>query len=368
MLRRINRIVQDYLREKRLILGRKLWDRKQGEEKCSEGDIIESNKIKSILFLRYDGKIGDMVINTLMFREIKKQYPDIKIGVVTRGGATAVIQDNKYVDKIYKYDKKSSEITRLAKELSKEKYDLLIDFTELLRVNQMKFINLCDARINMGLEKEGWKLFDISYKKSEKNEHVTEIYREILQKLGIKNIDLQYDLQNNSENISKVTEYLQKIGEYKKLVILNPFAASKHRSLNSEKIQMILEIVLKEQGTKVILVSAKENRALISEYANKYAGRIFVPDFDKIMETAELIKRSDFVISPDTSIVHIATAYDKKMIAIYREDNPEDNNSILWGPNSKNAKVIYAKRNEARGEETDINNFEIEEFEKVYRQ
>ena len=78
MLRKLNRIFQDYMREKRLKIGRYIWDRKEKKEKMLEGNFIEKNSIRSIFFLRYDGKIGDMVVNTVMFREIKKQYPEIR--------------------------------------------------------------------------------------------------------------------------------------------------------------------------------------------------------------------------------------------------------------------------------------------------
>ena len=36
-----------------------------------------------------------------MFREIKKKYPYIEIGVVTKEGAKVVIENNPNVDKIY---------------------------------------------------------------------------------------------------------------------------------------------------------------------------------------------------------------------------------------------------------------------------
>lgn len=36
----------------------------------------------SILFLRQDGKIGDYIVSSFAFREIKKNNPNIKIGVV----------------------------------------------------------------------------------------------------------------------------------------------------------------------------------------------------------------------------------------------------------------------------------------------
>lgn len=74
--------------------------------------------------------------------------------MVTRGGAKDIISNNKNVDKIYEYNKKSGEVKKLAREIASEKYDLLIDFSEMLRVNQMMFINMCKAKINIGINKK----------------------------------------------------------------------------------------------------------------------------------------------------------------------------------------------------------------------
>ncbi|MBQ3437680.1 MAG: lipopolysaccharide heptosyltransferase family protein, partial [Fusobacterium sp.] len=101
MIRKLNRRFQDYMREKRLKIGKYIWDRKEKAEIIRGNSFIEDNDIKSIIFMRYDGKIGDMVVNTLMFREIKKFYPNIKIAVVTKGAARDIIKNNPYVDKIY---------------------------------------------------------------------------------------------------------------------------------------------------------------------------------------------------------------------------------------------------------------------------
>lgn len=58
----------------------------------------------------------------------------------------------------------------------------------------MMLINLCRARFNMGLNKEEWDLFDISYSIPEGYIHITEIYRRILEKLGIIDITIGYEL------------------------------------------------------------------------------------------------------------------------------------------------------------------------------
>lgn len=367
MIRKINRIFQDYMRKKRLKFGKWLWDRKETKEEIKSGNFIENNNIKSILFLRYDGKIGDMVINTLMFREIKKRYPYIKIGVVAREGNSQIIKNNSNVDKIYIYNKNRKEIIKLAENISKEKYDLLIDFSEMLRVNQMMLINKVKARYNMGLNREDWQLFDISYSFPEGNFHITKVYEKVLNKLGIINPNLSYDLQFSEEDKKKVNDLLGKVNNEEKFV-LNPFAASKHREINKENIKKIIECIISKENRVVFLIGEKSKEKEILEIVKEYPNKVVYPALDTIMETAYLVKKSDWIITPDTSIVHIAAAFEKKLIAIYRIDNSDDNkiNKDLWAPNYENGKQIFSvDLNIKAGEEPDINKFDIKEVDKL---
>lgn len=366
MLRKINRAFQDYMREKRLRLGKYIWDRKRDKEEIKSGNFIEKNNIKKILFMRYDGKIGDMVINTLMFREIKKKYPYIEIGVVTKGGAKAVIENNPNVDKIYEYKKDRKSIKKLSLEIAAEKYDLLIDFSEMLRVNQMMLINLCKARFNMGLNKENWKIFDISYTKPTGYIHVTEIYKNILEKLGIKNIDISYELFFIERQKSKIGELLKKL-KHKKIVVFNPFAASKHRNINLENIVKIGKIILEDENNILMFIGEEKRKKELENVMRELGNNTFFPEFKDIMETSYLISKADLVITPDTSIVHISAAFKRKLIAIYRIDGKAENeiNRYLWGPNYKEAVQIFSKDFAIKnGEEPDINKFDMKELEK----
>ena len=363
MLRKLNRVIQDYMRGKRLGIGRWLWDKKERKEEIKEGNFIKENRIEKILFLRYDGKIGDMVINSVMFRELKKRYPDIYIGVIARGGAEAVIENNPCIDKIYRYDK--GNIKGLAEEIAAEKYDLLIDFSEMLRVNQMKFINLCRARFNMGLEREGWELFDISYEKEKEMEHISRRYQKVLEILGIKNPDMSYDLHFTEEQNSRIDNLLKEF-RGKEIIVLNPFAASRHRDLNRENIEKICMLVLEDKNTQLFIVGEEKRKKEIESIIEKFGTRITFPQLEGIMETACLISRVDLVITPDTSIIHIAAAFNRNLLAVYRLDGSRGNeiNSSLWGPNSDKAVQIFSRdMNLKDGEEADINKFDMREVE-----
>lgn len=370
MIRRLNRIFQDYMREKRLKFGRYIWDRKKKKEEIIEGNFIEKNSINSILFLRYDGKIGDMVINTIMFREIKRQYPNIKIGVVTKGGAKGVIENNPYVDKIYNYEKSSKKIKKLAKEISKEKYDLLVDFSEMLRVNQMMLINLCKARYNMGLDRKNWKLFDVSVDSGvdfQWTEHITQRYLAYLLKLGLnrEKIDLSYDIYLKKDN-SKYNDFLNNIVEEKK-VVLNPYGASKHKSFSLETLDKIIKY-LKELNIGVILLyfgdKYKELEVLKKDNKNLYIPKEILD----IEDSAYLISKGDFVITPDTSIVHIASALKKPNISVYPPKGGKFGvDHLVWSPKTEETNVIFCRDKESKYDEIDINTFSFKEMKSLIK-
>lgn len=364
MIRKVSRVFQDFLRSQKVKIARLLWDKKDKIEIARE-NLIEKNGIKSILIMRDDGKIGDMVVSSFMYREIKKQYPNIKIGVVTRKGAIDIIKDNCYVDKIYEYKKDNGYLKTLAYEIAKEKYDLLIDTSTILRERQIMFINKCKCKINLGVNKEEWQLFDVSVPE-EQSSHITKRFINILKILGVKEIRSNYDIQIADEALEKVEkkikeeENILEVSE-KKRIILNPYTASKHRNFNRKNIEEIIKILLKYRRNEIYLLGHGENKKEVLEIKEKLKElRVHHIELDGIQEVIALIKNSEMVISPDTSIVHIGVGLDKKVIAIYREDIV-GNNSVLWGPNSDKAIQIFSRENK----DDDINNFDMRELEEV---
>lgn len=366
MIKKINRIFQDFLREKRLKIGKFIWDRKEKTPIKLVPNFIEENNINSILFLRYDGKIGDMVVNTFMFREIKKVYPHIKIAVVARGEAKNIIINNPNVDKIYDYKKDRKSIKKLATEIKNKKFDLLIDFSEMLRVNQMMFINLCSAKINMGLDKENWNLFDISINSGsdfEWSDHITNRYISYLRKLGFKNqIDTSYDIKVNFTD--KFEIFLKKIKE-NKIVLLNPYGASKHKSFSIETLKKIITF-LKNLNLAVICIYYADKYQDI-EFLEKENDNVYIPqNINTINDTIYLVSKSNLIITPDTSIVHIASALNKKIIAIYPPKGGKYGvDHLVWSPQSNDNRVIFCQDKRDNFDEIDVNTFNLEELKYI---
>ena len=68
----------------------------------------------------------------------------------------------------------------------------------------MMFINMCKAKFNIGLNRENWEMFDISYDMPKGNFHISELYKKVLNILGIKNVNIDYDLHFSAEKKKKL--------------------------------------------------------------------------------------------------------------------------------------------------------------------
>ena len=59
---------------------------------------FDIKKSKRVLILKYD-RIGDMIVTTPIFRELKNAYPNISISVLASKVNKDVIRYNPYIDK-----------------------------------------------------------------------------------------------------------------------------------------------------------------------------------------------------------------------------------------------------------------------------
>lgn len=283
---------------------------------------MEFKDIKKILFLRYDGKIGDYIVTSWIYREIKRQRPDIQIDVVGISKNENLFLNNKNINKFYKL-KKSKKLFMyfLAKKLRDENYDILIDPTEILRDRDLFFIKNIDAKINFGYDKENIKLFNKSINKNSKT--MVDVYKEILKKLGFSNLDSSYEISMDMSSEKRVGEYL-KSNKINKYIAVNFFGAGKRRKFTVEKaIELLVKIQKKYPEYKIIILNSPKDKKTICKIKKGISSIndskiiYYNEDFKTIYDAISLINKSDIVISPDTAIVHIAYGLKKNIIAFY---------------------------------------------------
>ncbi|AZI14121.1 glycosyltransferase family 9 protein [Avibacterium paragallinarum] len=338
--------IKNILRELRLKAGKLLLDKKSS-------DNFSDNLPMSILFLRQDGKIGDYIVSSFAFREIKRFNPTIKIGVVCTKQNAYLFEQNPYIDQLYFVKKKNIfDYIKCGLKLRKEHYDLVIDPTIMIRNRDLLLLRLIKAKNYFGFHKEDYKLFNLNL--SQQDIHFSEVYRKALEKIGITIDNIKYDIPNTKVEDEEIKYFLQ-TNQIRNYIAINFYGASSSRKFSDERIKQILQYITSIILDKhIIILSYPEVTNKLRTIAKEFKN-VFVHNTQNIFHTISLIKYCDQLISPDTSSVHIASGFNKPIIGIYSEDKT---NFTHWKPISEKVNILFYQN--------DINEINPEQFLKKW--
>lgn len=317
----------------RLTIGKLILDKKTPKNSTALSP-------KKILFLRQDGKIGDYIVSSFIFREIKKFNSEIKIGVVCTTKDAYLFKQNPHIDQLYFVKKRSIlDYIKSGLALAKEKYDVVIDPTLAIKNRDLLLLRLINARNYIGYKKSNYKIFTYSL---ENDEHFSKIYQQSLELAGITNVDTTYDIPYDEKSAVEIQNFLQEnnISDY---ITVNFFGAYRAKKVNNENIKRYLRYLTETKKDKqFILLSYPEVTPLLKELAQGYKN-IYIHDTTTIFHTIELIRHSVQLISTDTSTVHIASGFNKPIIAMYKKDPIAFRH---WNPNCSNeTHILFYKEN-----------------------
>jgi ADP-heptose:LPS heptosyltransferase len=296
---------------------------------------LDINRVRSILFFRDDDKIGDIVVSTLLFREIKKKYPDISIVVICGKNSKEILKYNSNVSQIYEIKKNFLKNVLVFRKLKRHNISLAVDFyTFRPRFKRLLMLRIVSADFLIGFYKDSYNIYDLSIDVNFFNKHISKRYEYLLNLLNIKKPDLKYDIVLGSNEENKALELVKKCGS-KHNIVLNPFGASKHRSFGFNKLKELVYLLENKIDCCLFILCQESNKKEIESLEND---KVFIASFKSALESAALIKYAGLVITPDTSIVHIATAFNKKTIALYLDySDTYEKIDAVWAPNNSNA-------------------------------
>lgn len=313
-----------------------LWDK---QKKTT----IDFSSVKSILILRNEGKIGDVIVDTSIIKILSQH--NYVIDMLVTSTNDSILKYNKYIRNIYISNKitlndfmkkRTHNVSDdILKQLKENNYDLIIDPSMFnVPMHRLKLLNQISAKNVISFNKKRWlKHYSYSIDFDYNLYHIKESYKLLLNAFNIKNTEINYDIQYPDKIDEEIETYLTTLPNENKTVILNIFAGSDERCLSVAQAKEIEE--------KLSLLSNKIN-LIILDYKNEIPSNTFknakIYNPATLQHTISLISKADLIISPDTSIVHIAATYQKPLIAIYKYSI---HNNILWAPGYTQAEQIY---------------------------
>ncbi|HIE81812.1 MAG TPA: lipopolysaccharide heptosyltransferase family protein, partial [Candidatus Poseidoniales archaeon] len=173
---------------------------------------------KKVLVLKYD-RIGDMIVATPIFRELKNKYPNISISVLASKGNRDVIKYNPYVDNIYTNYKNSflKDLLSLLK-LRKEKFDVCIELEHSVIPHAILRLRIINPKKVISIHKDGrygvkgseLQLYNFYTKKDVKG-HFGKIWLDTLSFFKIKPRSNKYDIFLSDKEKNKAKKFVSNI-------------------------------------------------------------------------------------------------------------------------------------------------------------
>ena len=139
-----------------------------------------------------------------------------------------------------------------------------------------------------------------------------------------------------NENFSAQTNHI--LNNYLNYNLLNLSASGEHKMWLIENwIEFIKETRIYEKPLVINFMESESSQAKLIK--DKYPD-VILHQPNNIRDVMAITCHSEFVISPDTSVVHIASAFNKKIFALY---SGLDDFYTKFHPTSDNYKVVRAK-------------------------
>ena len=270
--------------------------------------------------------MGDLVLTTPIFRELKRVFPDVKITLLTSSETGSVLNNNPYLDNFIWHKRKEtySELNKLIKKLQKEKFDLVYDAHRSLRSiwivwNLIRF-GLSKTPKTWSISKRSWQRsllinfkFNFLSNTPSQRQHLL---------LPLQN-QTSLVLNNHTElfpdpyTVMQIKNFLNKYNLLQKQYVA--IGASASYPLKRWPLKYFHELISKliKQDCRVVLVGGAnelENKKLEHNFSGKVinaAGK-FTP-----LESAELLRHARIVVTNDTSISHLAEAMQTPAIVFF---------------------------------------------------
>ncbi len=305
--------------------------------------------VEKVLFFRYD-RIGDMVITTPVIRELKLFFPEIKASVLASKTNQSVLTNNPYIENVYVNHKNNflSDLKTLLI-LRKKNFDACIEFDHSVVPHAIIRLKIINPKIVISVSKKGrygvkgseLMLYDF-YTENNDGLHFRDIWLETLTPFGIKPKSNHYDLFCTDAQKQVAYNFISKFHD-KFLIGINLEGAVKGKKIEFKDLEEICRrLVYVHNNIQVIILSAPNNFKRVGEMIRKMKLNHVVNSFktNTIMDIAALIDQMDLIITPDTSIAHIASAYNKPVVTIH--ENNQDSYK-LFAPTSNLNRTVFSK-------------------------
>jgi ADP-heptose:LPS heptosyltransferase len=316
---------------------------------------IDLNRVNRILIFRYD-RIGDMIVTTPILRALKTINPQMRIDVLVSASNAEIVRQNPFVNNLEILETNWARLLRQIVRLRKRRYDVVLNFIFNRTTGPGILANLVAPdgfKVGQGPDRYAF-YFNRLVKVRRFEQHMLESYVSMIEEtfgLTVNREELTIDVTVGDIAQRAVDEWMKKYSLRRRsqseslgkpFIVLNPSAKDEDRSIGVHQVLALARSLSGKSQFRLVVLDSPGNKLMSdairnkSEFQESIIYRTLTPE--PLGELASLIGGALLVISPDTSIVHFASAMQTPVLAIYAPINA----SQEWLPYNVPYDVVMA--------------------------
>lgn len=304
----------------------------------NESTAIERSPRILVIKLRY---LGDVLLTTPVFDALKAHFPDAFLAAAVNRGTEDMLTCNPSIDKIFTVERDESPLRdlwkqlRQVREIRRFRFDLALDLTQNDRAAVLAWLSGARRRWGYRLKREKLlrrALLFTDLISPRKNLHILERHLEMARALGCAPLSAKPRLYWSAQDQRDGEELLRENGLAGDLpyIVLHPSSNALHKVWTAEGYAALCDALWEKQGVRTLLISGRDeeesrlNRAICALAKCSplnLGGRL------SLKQTAVLLSRAVLFVGIDSGPMHMATAVDTPVVAIFGPSRP-----WRWGP------------------------------------
>lgn len=286
------------------------------------------------LFIRYD-RVGDMVLCTGILRAIAAAHPRVKLDVLTTPANADVLRELPFVDRVILHERKRRrDYPGLFARLAARRYDAVIDGLVIRpSVNSYTTLLMVASRAPWRIG-SGGRPHDHVYNVPIQppadpfGEHHVEHLARLAEPFGLGRADADWRptlVLTPAEREAAQARWHATPGLGPR-VLVNISAAQTCRRWPDDHFAVVLaELRERLPDGRIMVVALEQDLASAARLAGSVNGVMAIP---MLRDLFALVAEADLVITPDTGLAHIASAFTRPTLALMRRRAEYE----MWAP------------------------------------
>jgi ADP-heptose:LPS heptosyltransferase len=294
-----------------------------------------------LLVLRYD-VIGDLVLSTGMLRQIASAHPGMEIDVLARTSVVPVLDGLPFVRRVIPFDCSATHrypSLALLSRIKRQRYDVVVDGMSIRHsspTSSLMFMLASRAPYRVGLSTVNNAFLYNLPVEPDPSRHHAEQTAVLAQPFGLPldGTDWRSHLAITPTERGEAEAYWSSVGRGRRLFV-NISTSDPRNDWPDDRFVEVIRRAVARRSDLVVLVSGIASHAdRIAKVARAGGAH---PSMQSLREVIARVATSDIVLTPDTSIVHIAAAFGRPVVGLFKR------RMHMWTPYRVPAREIHSE-------------------------